>query len=140
VARVCGQRDVADDILQESFFRFMVSGHTHLAHEAARPYLFRVATNLLNDRWRRQDESYSSSTDAPATDISNDSALDANRLLKAMKPRERQLLWLAYAEGMNHREIATVTGLNVLSVRVLLLRARRHAAYLLLPKTDNDEN
>jgi len=53
--------------------------------------------------------------------------------MRALKPRERELLWLAYVEGMNHAEIAGATGLRVLSVRLLLFRARKRAAGLLLP-------
>ena len=38
--------------------------------------------------------------------------------------RERQLLWLAYAEGFTHDEIASITQLASDSIRVLLSRAR----------------
>ena len=31
--------------------------------------------------------------------------------LARMRPRERQLLWLAHAEGYSHREISEITGL-----------------------------
>jgi RNA polymerase sigma-70 factor (ECF subfamily) len=48
-----------------------------------------------------------------------------------MRPRERQLLWLAHAEGYSHREIAEVTGLGSTSIRLLLFRARRKIARLL---------
>jgi RNA polymerase sigma-70 factor (ECF subfamily) len=48
-----------------------------------------------------------------------------------MRPRDRQLLWLAYAEGYTHREIAEVTGLASASIRLLLFRARRKVARLL---------
>jgi RNA polymerase sigma-70 factor, ECF subfamily len=51
--------------------------------------------------------------------------------LKQMRPRERQLLWLAYAEGYSHREIAQVTGLASTSIRLLLFRARRKVAKLI---------
>ena len=51
--------------------------------------------------------------------------------LKRMRPRERQLLWLAYAEGYSHREIAEITGLASASIRLLLFRARRKVARLL---------
>jgi RNA polymerase sigma-70 factor, ECF subfamily len=44
------------------------------------------------------------------------------------------LLWLAYVEGMSHSEIAKATGLQSMSVRILLLRARRRAAELLARK------
>ena len=99
-----------------------------------RPYLFRIATNLLHDRWRRGDDLQFQQSDEPSTESHPENALDATRTLHRLKPRARELLWLAYMEGMTHREIADVTGLNVLSVRILLLRARREAAALLAPK------
>jgi RNA polymerase sigma-70 factor (ECF subfamily) len=48
-----------------------------------------------------------------------------------LKPRERQLLWLAYVEGSNHKEIANCTGLQAGSIRLLLFRARRRLAELI---------
>jgi RNA polymerase sigma-70 factor, ECF subfamily len=51
--------------------------------------------------------------------------------LSRLKPRERQLLWLAYAEGCSHKEIAEITGLKSPSIRLLLFRARHKLARLL---------
>ena len=51
--------------------------------------------------------------------------------LTMMRPRERQLLWLAHAEGYSHREVAEVMGLGAASVRLLLFRARRKMARLM---------
>jgi RNA polymerase sigma-70 factor (ECF subfamily) len=48
--------------------------------------------------------------------------------------RERELLWLAYAQGSSHEEIATVLGLKTASIKMLLFRARRRLAGLLLPQ------
>ena len=42
-----------------------------------------------------------------------------------MKPRERSLLWLAYAQGCSHEEIAEVLGLKKASLKALLFRARK---------------
>jgi RNA polymerase sigma-70 factor (ECF subfamily) len=102
--------------------------------DQSRPYLFRIAINLLRDRWRtRQDAQWPEGFDqAHANDM--DTQLDIRRVMKALKPRERELLWLAYVEGMNHQEIAIATGLTALSIRPLLFRARRKAASLLRPE------
>jgi len=43
-------------------------------------------------------------------------------------------LWLAYAEGSSHEEIAASLGLRAGSVRTLLFRARQRLAAL-LPRT-----
>jgi RNA polymerase sigma-70 factor (ECF subfamily) len=51
--------------------------------------------------------------------------------MRKLKPRERALLWLAYAQGSSHVEIAEVLGLRTASVKLLLFRARRRMAALL---------
>ena len=48
-----------------------------------------------------------------------------------MTQREKQLLWLAYAEEFSHREIAQMTELREGSIRPLLFRARQKMAALL---------
>lgn len=132
--RVSGRRDVADDLLQESYYRFLARQSRKLEEEETRRYLFRIATNLLRDRWRRGNETDGElEEEIPAAVTDHAAHLDARRTMEKLKPRERQLLWLAYVEGMSHAEIASVTGLNALSVRMLLFRARRRAAGMLMP-------
>ena len=48
-----------------------------------------------------------------------------------LKPRERQMLWLAYAQGLTHLDIAGAVGVKAASVRLLLFRARQKLARLL---------
>ena len=47
------------------------------------------------------------------------------------EPRARDLLWLAYAQGSTHHEIAEALGLERASIKLLLFRARRRLAALL---------
>ena len=130
---VTGRRDVADDLLQETYCRFLVRGPRAMEPGEARRYLFRIATNLLRDRWRRgEDARWGEAVDAgffPDADL----GIDLRRAMLALKPRERELLWLAYVEGMSHAEIAAATGLSAMSIRLLLFRARKKAAALLRP-------
>ena len=133
---VTGRRDLADDLLQETYCRFLLRIPSLMPPDEARRYLFRIATNLLRDRWRRSD-------DAPVPDPAElsflpdlDRQLDLRRAMHALKPRERELLWLAYVEGMNHGEIAAALGLSSMSIRLLLFRARRKAATLLRPQKE----
>ena len=136
LARVSSDPALADDLMQESFVRFLCADYPRDGEVAARRYLFRIATNLLRDHWRRP---RSSSIDeipeelyaahAPADGAISQFVLGA--AMAQMRPRDRQLLWLAYAEGYSHREIADVTGLASASIRLLLFRARRKMARLL---------
>src|SRR6516162_8180446 len=53
LARVSGDAALADDLLQESFVRFLCADHPEDGEVSARRYLFRIATNLMRDHWRR---------------------------------------------------------------------------------------
>jgi len=133
---VTGRKDVADDLLQETYCRFLVRQPPPMNIDETRRYLFRIATNLLRDRWRRgHDESWQEIPEHGFS-IDMDAQIDVRAAMCALKPRERELLWLAYVEGMGHAEIAAATGLRTISVRMLLFRARRRAAGLLLPKRE----
>jgi RNA polymerase sigma-70 factor (ECF subfamily) len=133
---VTGQHDVADDVLQETYFRFFVRQPAISPGNETRRYLFRIATNLLRDRWRGQHDAqwlvgYDEGISYDVT-----SQLCVHQVMKALKPRERELLWLAYVEGMSHAEIALTLGLRALSIRPLLFKARKKAARLLRPNKD----
>lgn len=133
---VTGRRDVADDLLQETYCRFLVRQPAPMDENETRRYLFRIATNLLRDRWRRREDEPWQETQEDGLVVDVDMQMDVRAAMVALKPRERELLWLAYVEGMNHAEIAAATGLRAISVRMLLSRARRKAAGLLLPKRE----
>jgi RNA polymerase sigma-70 factor (ECF subfamily) len=48
-----------------------------------------------------------------------------------LKPRERTMLWLAYALGWSHQEIAASIGVKSGSLKPMLHRARQRLAGLL---------
>ena len=131
--RACGERGLAEDLCQESYCRFLTSEAPAMDERQARSYLFQIATNLMRDRWRRPRE------DAPAAAVAEpasqepplDRKLGMRQAFERLKPRERQLLWLAYVEGSSHKEIADCTGLKAGSIRLLLFRARRKLAELI---------
>jgi RNA polymerase sigma-70 factor (ECF subfamily) len=144
LARVSGDPALADDLMQESYVRFLSAARPPRVEDgevAGRRYLFRIATNLLRDHWRcpastsieEMPEEFFAAKDDPARPDSEQSQTVAilTPAMARMKPRERQLLWLAHAEGYSHKEIAEVTGLASASVRLLLFRARRKIARLL---------
>ena len=133
---VTGRRDLADDLLQETFLRFLARQPAAMAEDETRRYLFRIATNLLRDRWRRRDDLAGPEAMDEGVLTNVEAQLDVRRAMQSLKPRERELLWLAYVEGMSHAEIAAVTGLSALSIRLLLFRAKGRAASLLQPRKD----
>lgn len=135
VAKVSGNAALADDLVQEAYLRFLTADLRDEGEVAYRQYLFKIATNLLRDHWRRP--SMSALEDLPERALPVQEAprtdhLDHRMMLEAaferMRPRDRQLLWLAHAENCSHREIAKITGLGETSIRLLLFRARKKLA------------
>ena len=138
LARVSGNGALADDLMQEAFLRFLAAQLSLDGEIAARRYLFRIATNLLRDHWRRPTSDSLDSVPephAPALLTDSHAADMLGPALAAVTPRDRQLLWLAYAEGYSHKEIAEITGLQSASIRLLLFRSRRRVAQLLQKQT-----
>jgi RNA polymerase sigma-70 factor (ECF subfamily) len=129
--RVSGRRDVADDLLQESYCRFLAAKLPEMSAADSRSYLFRIATNLLHDGRRSREVSGALDPSAPSREVDPEVRTDVRRAMDLLKPRERQLLWLAHVEGFEHREISRLTGLRVASIRVLLFRARKKLASVL---------
>jgi RNA polymerase sigma-70 factor (ECF subfamily) len=138
---------LADDLLQETYYRFLRAEGTYTDEAHRRHYLFRIAVNLVRDHYRRpRFDSMSaleerhhpqSQSGAEAADRAA-SRIDLSRAMARLKPRERNLLWLAYANGSSHEEIASSLGLKTASIKSLLFRARRRLVALLSREGSHD--
>jgi RNA polymerase sigma-70 factor (ECF subfamily) len=132
VYRITGNAADADEIVQETFVRIL-DADLPPDDEGARRYLFRVASNLATDRWRRLvREERSLRSDLPSTatmpSVPDDTVAQT---FAALKPRDRAMLWLAYVEGETHEAIADTLRLKPGSIKVMLSRARGRLRNLL---------
>lgn len=143
LSRITSNPQEADDVLQEAYYRFYRAGARHENETHRRNSLFQIATNLVRDAARRakhhvdvplEDEATTGAlprSTAPVPESQAAIRTDLARGLKQLEPMQRELLWLAYAQGASHEEIAEITGLRAVSIRTLLLRARRKLAAFL---------
>lgn len=138
LARMTGDDRLADDLLQETYYRFLRAKVTFDSDDHRRNYLFRIATNLVHDHRRKP------FMEVPTIDVADLAVheqaaeraarrLDLHRALARLKPRERSMLWLAYAQGWSHEEIAAAIGVKTASMKAMLHRARRRLVTLLNP-------
>lgn len=140
LARITGDPRSADDLLQETYYRFLRARVTHESDAHRRNYLFCIATNLAHDLHRRPRADSVQMDDAvehPDPESTRDAAarfadrVDISRAMARLRPRDRSMLWLAYAQGSTHQEIAEILGLKAGSIKLMLFRARRRLAALL---------
>src|SRR3954469_14899012 len=120
LARTTGDRRLADDLLQETYYRFLRATTTFESDDHRRHYLFRVATNLAHDHRRQSrvrtvavdDAEWAGAATTPDNGDHIARQIDVTRALSRLKPRERSLLWQAYALGASHEEIAAIVGVK----------------------------
>ena len=136
LSRVSGDRQVADDLLQEAYYRLLKSTTAFESEAHRRNYLYRIATNLVRDSRRGAKPLFDAGIEmgdiaAPQPQVDTERRADVRRAMGRLKPRERAMLWLAYAQGSSHSEIAEVLGLKTGSIKLMLFRARRKLAAIL---------
>ena len=137
LSRISGSRQEADDFLQETYYRFCRAKVEYESESHRRNTLFRIATNVVRDAARRAkhgvDVELQESPDVRAAAADHHTAIrtDLGRAMQRLEPVQREMLWLAYAQGASHEEIAGILGLRAMSIKTLLLRARRKLAGIL---------
>lgn len=135
--RLTGDRALADDLLQDAYYRFLRAEAPLESDAHRRHYLFRIATNLSTDRQRRrrtrpaEDHRDVEQLSTAGFDANLDRRIDVNAAMERLRVRDRAMLWLAYAQGATHEEIARIVGVRTGSIKPLLLKARRRLAILL---------
>ncbi len=134
LSRITGNATLADDLLQESYYRMLRVDLPSMDPSQLKSYLYRTATNLARDHFRAtkfQPAPLNEATAGEAASSDIGLSADIQQVLNEIKPNERQLVWLAYVEGASHREIAEMTGVKEASVRPLLFRAKQKLASIL---------
>jgi RNA polymerase sigma factor (sigma-70 family) len=141
LARLSRRRDVAEDLLEETWLRLVGRAETLTNEARLGPWLFTVARNLYFS-WRRSrvlDPSRTSELDPawPSPDR-GDSPFEAaarselerrvDSALARLPSADRELLLLVGVQGLTPSEAAGVCGLSAVTLRARLHRAREKLA------------
>jgi RNA polymerase sigma-70 factor (ECF subfamily) len=126
--KILGDRALAEDILQEAFWRVWKSAATYEPGKGkVTSWLFRIAHNLAIDLVRRQNVRPQAMSgpenDSPVPDETPDPDADVaeqaqallkhrqvRRALASLPEAQRQVIEMAYFYGMTRQEIAKVSG------------------------------
>ncbi len=127
-----GDRDQADDLAQEAFFRLLDRG-VQGEEPGLKVWLFRVATNLVRDRARTRETRRRLLSALPPPDPvpgpdremeRQERARQVRLALEELSPRDQEMLLLRQ-EGFSYKEIADAVGVAPGSVGTMLARALR---------------
>ena len=132
LVRLTGDRDAADDLVQDVFLRLLRFRESYREDGQFVPWLFRIARNLAADRHRGSREAISldvSDVRTPESALALDLLIQhedhqqLERALAALPPPQREVLLLRGVEQMSHREMATALRCSEAAARVRLHRA-----------------
>lgn len=138
--RILGTREEAEDAVQDAYIRITHSSTPKEMPLHPRGWIFRVLRNLCIDKVRSRTSRLRVVTESedvetlaqnrsdyrtPETDLLNSDALDrVARAMDAMPQDLSEVLSLVVIEGLSYREVATIVGIPVGTVRSRLNRAR----------------
>jgi RNA polymerase sigma-70 factor, ECF subfamily len=132
LCRLSRDSATADEVMQEAYIRMInLPAIDDLPRKA---YLYKTATNILRDRWRKQKrekEWWELSEFSEQASQNLNLTLDMASILDKLSAQERAVLWMAHVEEISHKDIGAVLGVKEKSVRVIVFRAREKAKALL---------
>lgn len=123
---VCGNREDAEDVCQETFLAYYRSAPDFSGEEHLRAWLLRTAINkaknMMRTFWRRNRQSLDDYADTLAAAPAEDGAL--LQAVLVLPKRCRMIMHLFYYEGYSVQEIATLLGIRENTVKSQLHRGR----------------
>jgi RNA polymerase sigma-70 factor (ECF subfamily) len=148
IYRISGDKSYVDDVLQESYIRIIRSIPEGLNDKQQTAYLYKTATNLIYDQARKSkselkrfdlfnknhnNEEFQNKIKDPSLNNEPDYHLkmDFEYAFNKLPVKDKSLLWMAYVESYQHKEIATLLNIKEKSVKVLLSRAKNRLAKIL---------
>ena len=142
-------RDVADDIFQETFVKAIVNIRKGKYTEQSKfsAWITRIAHNLIIDFFRQEKNENAISNDETEVDLFNNANLsegnietqiindqtmrDVQHLMEKLPPNQREVVYMRFYQDLSFKEIADVTGVSINTalgrMRYALLNLRRMA-------------
>jgi len=143
--RMLGNREDAEDALQDSFLRAYRSLARYEERQAFRTWLFQILVNRCRTaavrRQRRQrmflvdDNAVASASVQPAAE-STELRAELRRAIDALDPDQREAFLLKHVELLSYDEMAEATGVGVSALKMRVKRACDRMQWLLREVSD----
>ena len=131
--RRCGDRALAEDLLQEVFLRVHKVRHTYLTDRPVKPWIYAIARHVCIDALRKKGRR----REVGCEEAANDSAAarpygdrgpaygmdEIERALENLPTAQREAMMLTKISGLSIREASAVLGISEGAVKVKVHRA-----------------
>ncbi len=126
--RLSGNHDLAKDLIQESFTRYLEKYRKKPLNTAL---LYTIARNAFYDLYRKQKQQTDITDDIPDASFDQEQLImireEYRQVIQAMHrlgDTERDILSLVISQDLSYSEIAAVTHMTVSNIKVNVHRAR----------------
>lgn len=142
IYRISGNRDLAEEVVQDVFTRLWTHRNGFDPLKPIKPYLLTSARNAFIDKKRRQAVRKSSNIEVHRETIEDKQIHNPNlnelqnvleKTLARLNPDEREVFILSRMEDMKYHEIAGVLGISIKTVEARMKRALEHLRINLKP-------
>jgi RNA polymerase sigma-70 factor, ECF subfamily len=132
--RLVGNRQEAEDIVQESYAKLWTHGKDFDPRKSKfTTWFYRVVMNRCLDHKRKKravalPEAFDAADDAPSAHQlleASERAEQVREALERIPERQKAAIVLCYFEGVSNREAAEILGVNLKALESLLCRGRR---------------
>jgi RNA polymerase sigma-70 factor, ECF subfamily len=129
--QLTGNHHDAEDLTQETFVRAYRSVQRFDSSYSFAAWLFTIARRTGASHFRSArafeelPEQEESAQETPATTLEKkDERASIWKLVRTLKPKQAEAIWLRYAQGFSVAELARIMGTNQIYIKVLLHRGR----------------
>ena len=132
VLPIVGSRDIAEDIVADTFLILLAKINSVMEHEQPVKWLFRVLkNNALNERRAQSNHSAVPLDEHLAVAAADNLIPFSGYLPNGLSEIEQKILTLRLSEDLEYVEIAKIMNMTENACRMQYSRARRHCAELL---------
>jgi len=143
--RMLGNRQEAEDIVQETFMRLYSNLHRYDENQKFSTWIFRIATNLCIDRLRKRKLTYSldaevndgegndyyammsSDEDTPEKQvIVSETQRQIRKVIDNMPDKYKSIIVLRYLQDLSLQEISDVLDMPITTIKTRLHRGREY--------------
>lgn len=125
--RLLGNRADAEDAVQRALLKCFAARASYSPQWAVSTWLYRALTNVCIDELRRRrvrTDGVELRAETPTSPSPVGARVDLTRALATVPREARLLLALHYVDGLDYRELATIRGISVNTVKSQLARGK----------------
>lgn len=120
-------RDLAEDMTQETFTRFFESLQTYTDYGKTRNYLYRIAGNIIKNYYKKKKEIPTEKIpEIPGNDMGDAEArMDIEQAIDHLPEELREITILFFFQGLKQKDIAELQNIKLSLVKYRISRAKK---------------